>query len=186
MMTPPDQTALQHLKLATISRLLKPEAEMAKQFVGIVNALKKLSYHVSFMTTSQAEQKEIFLQRAKTEFDFEQKQLFPNSVRKRAVFDKKKVRYPQELTHKKYKETPFFYGWTIVFPQAVKMFQKGLLRKVSYVDGAHANADQVQVGVVAKDANNKLVVIALVASTTPRNSGRPLSSMKPSSNTSPS
>jgi len=41
------------------------------------------------------------------------------------------------------------------------MVEGGLVRKVYYVDGAHANADQIQLGSVTKDANNGIVTLGV-------------------------
>jgi len=162
LMVKPTLMAIQNWKAKAIERLLAPpEKEAAAMLPATVNALRNAGYHVDLKTTTQAAQKKIFLNRQKIEFDFEQKMLHPDSEALRKKFDPTTVIYPRVLMDADLEHTPFFYGWTVVLQSAVAMFKSGLVRKVSAADGAHANADQIQIGCVAKDANNQIITIGV-------------------------
>ena len=126
---------------------------------AVIEALKAKGWRAEYTTTNQEQQRKVFIQRAKAEFETEQRRLYPNSLNKRAKFVESQIAIPKELTDEEWASCRFFYSWIVIPPWAREMHEQGLLRSFSQTDGAHANSDHVMIDEITLDANSCIVLM---------------------------
>jgi len=158
---PIDDRMAQHLKLKCIDKLMGDEQEHTAVFPALIKVCQEKGYNVVHRTTRQESQKQIYETRAQVEFEQEQRLLHPNHPQARRAWDLEKVKFPLALTSAEYKDSAFFHSWMLLWSPGIAMLNANLLRRVLYKDGAHALADQTQVAICSKDANDNVVLLAV-------------------------